>query len=375
MAPRNVVKQGLRFGRREFICGGLAITACASAPNARAGGALDAYRRAFVIDSLSIDGPATDPAPVIAAGMTAAVLDLQMYPRNQENATAALQRWNDEFARAGSPYLKVLRAADIVAAKNSSRFGVILACQDAAILGVSTWSVNAQNIKNLENFHAQGLRVLQLTHNDRNAVGDSYQEKTNAGLSRLGEAVVTNMNRLRMMVDLSHCGDRTTLETIALSSRPCAITHASCRSLLDTGRAKTDAVVRALARKGGFFGVFNMSMWLTEEDVPTIEHVVNHIDHAVQVAGIEQVGFGSDGALNPTFDPEASLTGMRAYVRRTHGIPGSERIPNHVVVQELASVDRMQRLAMALGRRGYSDDAVEKIVGGNFKRIFAEVCG
>jgi membrane dipeptidase len=362
--------------RRDFVRGGLAAAVTAALiPTARGDEIQEAYRRAYAIDTLSIDGPKTDPEPAIAAGMTATVLDISIYPRDLASATAALKEWNTEFARPGSRYLKVRTAADLVEAKRTSRLGIILACQDASILGVPTWSVNTWNIKNLEMLHGLGLQVLQLTHNDRNGVGDSYQEKTNAGLSRLGEAVVEAMNGLRMMVDLSHCGDRTSLEAIALSSRPCAITHAACRTVFDTGRAKTDAIIRAVAEKGGYFGIFNMSLWLTDADQPSIDHLVDHIAHAIKVAGLDQVGFGSDGGLTPELNLERSLAGMTSYYERTKGIPGSERKPKHVLIPELVSPRRLERLATALGRRGYPASAVEKIVGGNFKRIYGEVCG
>lgn len=339
-------------------------------------GTRERYRRATVIDSLVAGDDSMDPAQAVAAGMTAIVLDVSIYPRTFENATTEIGRWNTLLQRPHTLYMRVLCGADITAAKAASRLGVILACQDASILGTATYSVNEDNIKALEGFHAAGLRVLQITHNERNALGDSYQEKTNAGLSRLGEAVVTAMNRLGMLVDLSHCGDRTTLDAVKLSSRPCAITHAGCRALYDTGRCKRDEIIRALADKGGYFGVFNMSMWLTDRRTVSVDTVVDHIQHVANVAGIEHVGFGSDGPLEPKRDLAKYLKGMTAYVERTRGVPGSERLPgNHVVVPELDSVQRMERLAWGLSRRKYSDDAIEKIIGGNFARIFSEACG
>ena len=98
-----------------------------------------------------------------------------------------------------------------------------------------------------------------------------------------------------MLIDLSHCSPRTTLQAIELSTRPCAITHAGCRALHETARNKTDEEIRAVAEKGGFFGVFPMSVWLTMRPTTSVDDVVDHIDHAVKVAGVEHVGFGSDG--------------------------------------------------------------------------------
>jgi membrane dipeptidase len=367
------------MNRRDFLVrGGTAASATLLAPHLTHALWQDpaaAYARALVLDSLAPDGPYFDVGAAINAGMTGAIVDMSMYPRNYNNAVNALKDWNALFRR--EPRLiKVTRGAQIGQAKAEKKFAVVLACQDAAILGASTISVNRQNLDNLAFFHELGLRVLQLTHNDRNSVGDAFREKTDAGLSRLGEAVVAGMNELGMLIDLSHCSRLTTLQAIEQSSKPCAITHAGCKALHPTARNKTDEEIRAVARKGGYFGIFNMSLWLTDRRTTSIDDVIRHIDHAVQLAGIEHVGFGSDGPVvaSPT-SPEAALAGMRGYYERNKGLPGAETLPYHVNVPELNSVNRLERLAHALGRRGYNDDAIEKIVGGNIARVLTEVIG
>jgi membrane dipeptidase len=178
------------------------------------------YARALAIDTLTPGGPEFDPQEAISAGLTAAVADIPAYPRNFAGAIEGMAEWNDAFRGPESKFLKVLRAADFAEAKRSGRLGIVLACQDASILDSSTGSVNDRNLRNLRLFHDLGMRVLQLTHNERNAIGDSFREKSDAGLSRLGEKVVAEMNALGMLVDLSHCGDRTTLEAARLSTKP-----------------------------------------------------------------------------------------------------------------------------------------------------------
>lgn len=330
----------------------------------------------LAIDTLTPDGPYFDPREAVAAGLSAAVIDLRGFPRNFTTATQALAEWSSVFQREGSGFHKVLKAADVDEARRLGKLGVILACQDAAILDSSTYSLNDRNLDNLRFFHTLGLRVLQLTHNDRNAIGDSYREKSDAGLSLLGERLVAEMNAAGMLIDLSHCGDRTTLEAIRLSKRPSAVTHSGCRALFPTGRNKADEVIRALAERGGYFGVFSMSLWLTDRDKPSVEDVVDHIDHVAKVGGIDLAGFGSDGpVLADDTPPEMVLQGHRQFYRRNQGLPGSEREPKHVVVPDLNTPKRMQVLADALRRRGYKSDAVEKVLGGNFLRVFREVCG
>lgn len=374
--------------RRDFIAGGFGATVALSnflrAPGASTpvtgadtGGTVEElYKKSIVIDTLSIDGPEADAGRAIEAGLTAVVADLPIYPRNFTNAMRALENWNAAFAKPDSRFLKILKAADIQTAKERKKLGIMLACQDAAILDVSTGSVNDYNIQNLKRFYDLGLRVLQLTHNDRNAVADAFREKNDGGLSRLGEKVVEAMNSLGMLIDLSHCSDKTTTDAILLSKQPCAITHTGCRALYPTKRNKTDAQIRALAKKGGVVGIFNMSVWLTTRRTASVDDVVNHIEHAVKLAGVDHVSFGSDGPfLESTASAEQQLKGMQSYVKRNLGLPGAERMPHHVIVRELNSPARLLRLAEALSRRGYKSAAIEKIIGGNFTRLFREVCG
>jgi membrane dipeptidase len=367
--------------RRSFVGGTLTaagISVLPGAPTAlgdTVSHQTDSKIGGIAIDTMVNDGPEFDVKQAIEAGLTAAVLDLPIYPRNYLNAVAALSEWNAGFRR--NPLLvKVLKAADLRMAKEHKKFGVILSCQDAQVLDASTASVNDYNIKNLEFFFDLGIRTMQLTHNERNALGDSFREKSNAGLSRLGEKVVAAMNSLGMLIDVSHCGERTTLEAGQLSKRPCAITHAGCKALCPTARNKTDEEIRAVANKGGVIGIFNMSLWLTKAPTTSINDVLDHIDHVVKLTSVDHVSFGSDGpVLKSEYPEESALKGMRSYYERNAGMPGAEWLPSHTTVRELNSASRMAILADALSKRGYNAAAVDKIIGGNFVRLFQEVCG
>jgi membrane dipeptidase len=369
------------LSRREFLAGTaatLSVAAGAAASSARRDDEVvrALYDRAFVVDTTTIGGPAFDVDAAIAAGLTATVADLPIYPRNFPNAVAAMADWNAAFNQPGTRLVKVLRAADIDTAKREKRFGIILACQDASILDASTYSVNDYNLRNLELFYALGLRVLQMTHNERNSVGEGFREKRDGGLSRLGEAVVDRMNALGMLVDVAHCSDLTTMDAIERSKRPCVISHSACRALFDSRRNKTDAQIRALAQRGGVFGVFNMTHWMTDRPTASVDTVVDHIDHAVKIAGVAHVAFGNDQPILQNDTPYASyLAGMQAYAKRNLGLPGAERVPEHVMAQELNHPQRLLRLAAALDRRGYKTSAIEGIIGGNFVRVFKDVCG
>jgi len=183
------------------------------------------------------------------------------------------------------------------------------------------------------------------------------------------------MNQARILVDLSHCGEQTTLDAIRHSQRPCAFTHAGCRALIGTERNKTDQQIRALAEKGGVLGIFNMSCWLTERERPTLDDVLEHVDHAVKIAGIDHVGFGSDGPMTGVQRLAEELAGHVQFSQSRSARTIYTRRPTHVRVPELNGSQRLLVLAEGLSQRGYRTSEIEKIIGGNFFRLFREVVG
>lgn len=367
--------------RREFVLGSAALAtlwpglararATASGPVADA-----ALPGALSIDGLVPTGTEFDAEAAIAGGLTAVIADLQMYPRNFDNAVRALAEWNWMFKKRGEKLIRATTAADIERARREQKLAIVLACQDASILDASTGSVDDDNLQNLGLFYDLGLRVLQITHNEQNALGSSFREKRDAGLSRLGEKVVAAMNELGMLIDLSHCGKQTTLDTIAVSARPCIISHAGCRALQSSQRNKTDEEIRAVAAKGGVFGIYNMSVWLTDKPTSSLEDVLDHVEHALNLVGEDHVSFGSDGpVVADDTPPEVLLAGHRGYAQRNLGLPGAERIPDHVITADLNTPKRLAVLAQGLTRRGHGTATIEKVIGGNLLRLIGEVCG
>lgn len=226
----------------------------------------------------------------------------------------------------------------------------------------------------MQEFSDLGLRVLQLTHNEPNVWGTSYLEARQTGLSEAGRALVQKMNELRMAVDLSHCSPQTLYDTLAVSQRPCLVTHAGCRALANTARNKSDAELRALGKQGGFFGVYNMTNWLTSRPSASLDTVIDHIAYAAKLIGPEHVGFGSDGALD-LLDAAAELRDLAGMQRAAPGKPGSEWEVRHVRVPELNAPNRLEALAAGLARRSFNTGEIEGFIGGNFLRVFQQVCG
>ncbi|HTO87255.1 MAG TPA: membrane dipeptidase [Thermoanaerobaculia bacterium] len=337
------------------------------------------YDRSVVIDALSGLGITSRPRDAAltaaelseakASGVTAVNLTVSAVGVLQGAFPQTVDQigfWDREVNKHPDALVKVRSAADIRAAKSSGRFGLIYGFQDTLMLG--------DELGRLDTFYELGVRIIQLTYNGRNLVGDGCLEPGNAGLSRFGKRLVERMNEIGVLVDLSHCGRRTTTEGIEVSKKPVAITHAGCAAVADLPRNKTDEQLRLLADKGGVFGVYLMP-FLRTKGQPMAEDVIRHIDHAVNLCGEDHVGIGTDGSVSPVALTPEYIAQFKEEIaqRRKLGIsaPGeSEDV--YTFVPDLNSARRLDTLAAMLIGRGYSPERVAKILGGNFARLFAE---
>lgn len=338
-------------------------------------GAIAAERPYFAIDAMAPSELGFDGRVAARAGMSAAVVDLQVPVRDAVAIGKELARWRQALAAPGRSCDLVLRDGDFDQAIADGRCGIVLACQDPAILGTPD-AIGNRNVDALKCYHDQGMRVLQLSYTDRSMLGDGYRETTDAGLSHLGEKIIDAMNQLGMVIDVSHCGDRTTNEAIRRSQRPIAITHAGARALFASGRNKSDETIRLLADRGGFFGVFNMTMWLTDRPMSSVENIVDHMMHVRNVGGSGIVGFGSDFRVPGDKRPQPEkVADMQSWVDANNGFPGGEGMHGHMSASDMDGPDKMLVLQRALEKRKLPAAEVEAILGLNFRRVFRDVCG
>ena len=341
------------------------------------------YDRAIVIDNLATPGPFNVPsmfakpwtdamvANAGASGITAVNVTISgagltgaaAFESTVRNV-AFLER---ELNAHPGAFLRVRGVADIRHAKETSRVGLIAGFQDATML--------ESDLSRVDVFRDLGVRIIQLTYNVRNLLGDGCLEPGNAGLSNFGRDVVRRMNELGILVDLSHCGRRTTTDAITASTKPVAATHSGCAALADLPRNKTDEQLRLLAAKGGVVGIYTMP-FLRTSGQPTASDFIQHVEHAVQVCGEDHVGVGSDNSITPLeLTPEfrAEHAGfVRERRRQGIGAPGEdENVFNYV--PELNTPRRMEQIADLLAARGHAASRIEKILGGNWLRLFGEV--
>jgi membrane dipeptidase len=230
-------------------------------------------------------------------------------------------------------------------------------------------------LSRLQLFYDLGVRISQPTYNLRNLIGDGCLEPNDGGLSRLGLDFVAEINRLNMLLDLSHAGPRTISQGIAASKAPVAITHTGCRALVDVPRNTHDSELKALADRGGVAGIYFMP-FLRAGGQPHAEDLIRHLEHAVNVCGEDHVGLGTDGSISGIVLDDK----MREMQRKFH----ESRVQAHVaapgeaadifnVIPEYNDARRFRTLAEDLSGRGWPSRRIEKILGANFARLFSEV--
>lgn len=294
---------------------------------------------------------------------------IESLPRNDlQTAIDALVEWRERVQDNQDKLILALRADDFKAAKASGRTAVLMNFQNSTML--------EGEVANIDALHALGTRCFQLTYNFRNLVGDGCLERTNAGLSDFGVEVVARMNEIGVMVDLSHCGRQTTLDGIAFSEKPVAITHTMCDSVRpgQHPRAKTDKQIRACAEKGGVIGMIALGYFVGPDPggETTIEHYADHIEHAVKIAGIEHVGISTDfppQGISPWADYESWYVPRTGYFKPSYELRWPPWIP------ALDSTDRYRNLLAVLDRRGWSSDDMERLLGKNWLRLLGDTIG
>lgn len=217
----------------------------------------------------------------------------------------------------------------------------------AALLSIEGGEVLEGRIELLRIFYRLGVRLMTLTWSRRNELADgAFEERTGGGLTRFGVEVVEEMDRLGMVVDVSHISEAGFWDVMKVSKKPVIASHSNSKALCSHPRNITDEQAKAIADKGGFIGV-NFAGHFLGEGRRSLDGVLDHIDHFCRIVGHEHVGLGSD------FD----------------GLP-YERLPD-----ELKDVSTLPKIAQGLAGRGYSDEEIRGIMGGNLLRVVRSVIG
>jgi membrane dipeptidase len=340
-------------------------------PNPPPGGEKEGERPAVQgTQSLVLNKRAVSDA--LASGLTAINVTLGYVSGDMEPfeyTIAEIGEWDARLRANRDHLLKVHSTADILRARAERKIAVIYGFQNAAMVG--------NNPARIDTFANLGVRAIQLTYNPANQLGDGSMAPENRGLTPLGHQVVERLNANRVMVDLSHSGEKTCLDAARTSKQPISINHTGCRALNDVPRNKTDEELRLVATRGGFVGIYFMP-FLNPSGHAKADDVVAHIEHAVDVCGEDHVGIGTDGTVTPIDDLEAYKAHLAAEIaaRRAAGISAKGEGPDTFpFVVDLRGVGQFRELADRLQKRGYTTARIEKILGRNFLLYAREIWG
>jgi membrane dipeptidase len=262
-----------------------------------------------------------------------------------------------ELERARRYAFRIVRSmSDIVAAKATRELAVVLHFQGADPI--------EDQLDLLNLFHAGGMRVMQLTYNSRNRLGDGCFESTDAGLSKFGRKALARMEELGIVVDLAHAGVRTALEAAEAAHGPMIISHANARALCDTPRNVTDEVIRTVAAADGVIGLCAPPFFVTRDRPATLDMLIDHAAHIADLVGTRHLGLGFDFA-----DEDEEDYVYYGYDERY--IPK----PPWIWPAGISGYADTRNVAPALRARGFEEQDIRGILGENFLRVFGHVWG
>ena len=366
--------------RREFntLAGALAANAAlkpayAGADEAKVSTeAAKLYQSSFVLDCNTLASIGMVPAgereefvkAVRDSGVTAVKSTLGGATGTFEQAVADIAAADQLIEDRPDVFLKVRTFAELKRCKSANRMGVVYSFEAASPLG--------DQLDRITLFRGLGVRVMQLCYNRKTPFGVGCLEGDTGGLTDLGRQAITKMNQLGVAIDLSHANTQTTAEGIAASKQPPVITHAGCRAVYMHPRNKEDRELKALADKGGVIGIYMLPFLTPSPKQPMLADYMQHMEHALKVCGEDHVGVGSDVPFQSFTASDIKEVQEDVAKRKAAGVsaPGEDRPP---YIPDLNTPRKMELIADALLKRGYSATTTEKVLGANFVRVFGEI--
>jgi membrane dipeptidase len=300
---------------------------------------------------------------LIAGGINALNVTVPRPEHHFRDAIRDYVKWRRRLSALSDAVRIVRRAGDIGQAKEAGQIAVILGFQNAKAI--------EDDLALLEVFHRLDVRVVQLTYEYRNYIGNGVGERVDGGLSRFGVVAVQEMNRLGIVVDLSHVGERSSLDAVEASSAPVIVSHTVAKAVHNHFRGVSDDILRAVAARGGCIGVAGLSLFLRDDGVErgsTLGDYVDHMEHMIDVAGIDHVGIGFDIGFKRTEADSQRIAST--YSEFAVNPPLALRYAT-----EINRADKVPNLTVELLRRGYREDDVRKVLGLNWYRVFSQVWG
>jgi len=326
-------------------------------------------KRPLTFDAMGEVRPEYDAALVRAMrdsgldAITITLCDPKTYEEDAyRTAIAAVREHDRHFAAHPELYLKATSVADIDRARASGRIAVFYLFQNSTQFG--------RDLARVDEFHRLGVRSAQITYNHQNWAGSGCKERGANGLSVFGHELVERMNAKGMLIDLSHANMKTMSDAIAASAKPVVVSHTACMTVHRNERNTTDENLKALADKGGVVGICQMRPFLTTKREGALSDYFAHIAHAVKVAGADHVAIGSDRDHRVVKMTEAYM----AELKREEGA-NFNPADWPLFIDELNGPRRMEVVWAGVRKLGLPSADVEKIMGANLRRLYAEVVG
>lgn len=259
-------------------------------------------------------------------------------------------------------WMKATSVADIQLARDAGKVALFYLFQNSTQFG--------KDLDNVDVFYGLGVRSSQITYNYQNWAGAGCNELNGSGLTVFGHELVEKMNDVGMLIDLSHANMKTMADTIAASKDPVITSHSCCKALFEHNRNTTDENIRAIADKGGLFGVTQMRPFMTHEIDNAVHYYYQHIEHAINVAGIDHVCIGSDR-------DHRRLVLTQEYLDELKREEGENFVRSEwpLYFEELNGPRRMETIWDGLASRGMKQGDLEKLFGLNLLRLYTEVVG
>jgi membrane dipeptidase len=306
---------------------------------------------------------AADAAPYQSSGVN--VFSLGDAAADYQDGLRFFAKWNGFLAAYSDLLLRIDDARDFTRVRNDKKIGIMLTMQE---------STHFRSPDDVNEFFALGQRISQLTYNFNNRIGSGFLEQRDGGLSVFGLSIMERMEEVGMGVDLSHCGDQTTLDALDAAKRPALFTHATCRALNEGHlRAKTDEAIRKLAKTGGVMGIAFIRFLVRDREPVTLANVLDHFDYVRKLVGVEHLAVGSDldimgngntiGGSGKGPESQPNFERYRYHVEK----------PQRVATSGLDHPKRIFDLTEGLIARGYSDADIKMLLGGNAVRVLGKI--
>lgn len=314
------------------------------------------HQDALVVDSLMVCCWSPEILEQIrASGLTAINATCAVW-ENFRETMENIARWQRWFADHGDLVVPVRHSAELRAAREAGKLGIILGFQNG--------SPFEDRVDFVRLFKALGVGVVQLTYNNQNLIGSGCYETTDSGLSDFGRMVIDEMNAAGIAVDLSHVGPKTSADAIAHSKRPVCFSHANPRALKEHVRNKDDGLLRTLVDKGGYVGVNLIPAFMPDHANRSVDDVVVMLDYLIDLVGEDHLGIGTD--LTDGHGPD-----FWHWITHVNG-QGPAVIQAGDPIAALARIDNYPMITAALEKHGYGEARIRKILGLNFTRYLAD---